>query len=494
MVVVVVKRAPIPTLWLHVPTLASGFDSTNYTYVGINTTNCFGGIAISMMVPTSPQHRSLLASMLRALLPSSSSAPNDRSRRLHHRHSSSFKSTNPSLNSLNSYISNVAKKLAKIILHSSIFTATVLMLQLLYVIYRTPRLPPPPLSGVDFPREGRRMVAAATPLDQIADDDLIKSETSSSTTTITKQKEFRLVLIGDSPVEGVGNATHNVALSGQTAKAFAQKVVVAGGGGGMQQRKKQASSDHYNYDCVRYWSYGKSGLTARGIEEEMIPYLHRVVADTISTSSEEVHQNSSTIHAIVLLCGVNNVLDVNSTASSFYLDVHRLIRSIRNNPRLMNTPLIVLGLPDFSLLPFLPWPLAFALGWRGRMMQRMLEKAIREIQLNEQERNNTMKENKGKCTRTILKVIPNVQTVLGSIGYHCYRSSEESDKPATIQMRFCHPLLKYLGGIPLTQDRIASLGMTDFLCDDGFHPGKLGTVYVGNLIREAYEEIMKQSK
>ncbi|KAL7459097.1 hypothetical protein ACHAWC_010812 [Mediolabrus comicus] len=423
------------------------------------------------------------------LLPSSSAK--SRSRRLHHH--SSFKSNNPSLNSLNSYISNAAKKLAKIILHSSIATATVLMLQLLYVIYRTPRLPPPPLSGVDFPREGRRMVAAAaTPPDQKSDDDLIKSKTSSSTTsttstTITKQKEFRLVLIGDSPVEGVGNANHNVALSGQTAKAFAQKVVV---GGGMQQQNKQASIDYYGYDCVRYWSYGKSGLTARGIEEEMVPYLHRVVDDIISTSSEEVHQNSSTIHAIVLLSGVNNVLDVNSTASSFYLDVHRLIRCIRNNPRLMNTPLIVLGLPDFSTLPFLPWPLAFALGVRGRMMQRMLEKAIREIQLDEQERNNTMKENKGKCTRTILKVIPDVQTVLGSNGYHCHRSCEESDKPATIQMRFCHPLLKYLGGIPLTQDRIASLGMIDFLCDDGFHPGKLGTVYVGNLIREAYDEMM----
>jgi hypothetical protein len=251
------------------------------------------------------------------------------------------------------------------------------------------------------------VAAAATPPDQKSDDDLIKSETSSSTTstTITKRKEFRLVLIGDSPVEGVGNANHNVALSGQTAEAFAQKVLL--GGGGMQQQKQ--ASDHYDYDCVRYWSYGKSGLTARGIEEEMIPYLHRVVDDMISTSSEEVHQNSSTIHAIVLLCGVNNVLDVNSTASSFYLDVHRLIRCIRNNPRLMNTPLIVLGLPDFSTLPFLPWPLAFALGYRGKMMQRMLKKAIREIQLDEQERGDALKKNKGKSTRTILKVIPDEQ-------------------------------------------------------------------------------------
>lgn len=430
------------------------------------------------------------------LLPSSSAK--SRPRRLHHRHSS-FKSTIPPLNSFNSYISYAAKKLAKIILHSSIATVTVLTLQLLYVIYRTPRLPPPPLSGVDFPREGRR-IAASPPDQMIADEDLIKSETSSSTTTtpstpstlstITKRKEFRLVLIGDSPVEGVGNTTHNVALSGQTAKAFAQKVLLGGGGGMQQQQQQKQASDRYDYDCVRYWSYGKSGLTARGIEEEMITYLHRVVEDIISTddtSSEEVHQKSSTIHAIVLLCGVNNVLDVNSTASSFYLDVKSLIRSIRNNPRLMNTPLIVLGLPDFSTLPFLPWPLAFALGIRGRMMQRMLEKAIREIQLDEQERDSTT-EKKGIATTT-LKVIPDVQT-LGSIGYHCYRSCEESDKSATIQMRFCHQLLKYLGGVKLTQDRIASLGMIDFLCDDGFHPGKLGTVYVGNLIREAYEEIM----
>ena len=117
-------------------------------------------------------------------------------------------------------------------------------------------------------------------------------------------------------------------------------------------------------------------------------------------------------------------------------------------------------------------------------MQRMLEKAVREVQL--EERQGSSNNNDGNI-RTILKVIPDVQSVLGTIGYHRCDGDE-----STLQMRLCHPLLKYLGGIRFDQDKIASLGMTDFLCDDGFHPGRLGTIYVGNLIREAYEELMTQ--
>lgn len=285
----------------------------------------------------------------------------------------------------------------------------------------------------------------------------------------TKQlKEFRIVLIGDSPVEGIGNTHHRLALSGSTAKAFAQKVVTINNG--------------ESFDCVRYWSYGKSGLTAREIEDDMVPHLHRV-QKSLTGDNDDNDKQHTMIHAIVLLCGVNNVLDVKSTSSSFHSDVLSLIRSIRNNRHLINTPLIVLGLPDFSKLPFLPWPLAFVLGYRGRMMQRMLERAVREVQLKEREGNTNNKSN----VRTLLKVIPDVQYVLGTIGYHRCDGDE-----ATLQMRLCHPLLKYLGGIRLAQDKIASLRITDFLCDDGFHPGRLGTVYVGNLIREAYEEMMMQ--
>lgn len=395
----------------------------------------------------------------------SSSSSAHRQGRLHNYRSK--KSNHPTLNE---YISNTAKKLAKIILRASITTSAVLVLQLLYVIWRTPRLPPPPLSGVDFAKEGR--MVAPNQEDGDGDDLLVDGNFDKE----KKQKEFRIVLIGDSPVEGIGNTHHNIALSGETARAFAQKVVV-----GMQRRQQQLKTTNKGdcCYCVRYWSYGKSGLTARGIEEEMVPYLHRVVKSLEKDDSSDDEQHT-VIHAVVLLCGVNNVLDLKSTASSFYSDVHSLILSIRNNPRLSNTPLIVLGLPDFSRLPFLPWPLAFALGYRGRIMQSRLEMAVREIQLKERESN----VNNGKVA-TVLKVIPDVQTVLGTIGYHRCDSDD-----TTLQMRLCHPLLKYMGGIQLAQDTIASMGMTDFLCDDGFHPGKLGTVYVGNLIREAYEELM----
>jgi len=392
-----------------------------------------------------PTSRSFYSSLSSLLLTSS---PAHRQRRLHHRHSKK--------SYLDEYISNAAKKLAKLILRASITTSAVLVLQLLYVVWRTPRLPPPPLSGVDFVREGRTV--AKNHDGDLVDENYVWKE--------KKQKEFRIVLIGDSPVEGIGNTHHHLALSGSTAKAFAQTLTTIDEGD--------------CYDCVRYWSYGKSGLTAREIEEGMVPYLH-CVQKSLQDDDDSDGQHTM-IHAIVLLCGVNNVLDMNSTTSSFYSDVHSLIQSIRNNSQLSSTPLIVLGLPDFSKLPFLPWPLAFVLGYRGRMMQIMLEKAVREVQLKERESN--VVNNDGKV-RTVLKVIPDVQTVLGSIGYHRCDGDD-----TTLKMKLVHPLLKYLGGIQLAQDKIAALGMTDFLCDDGFHPGELGTVYVGNLIREAYEELV----
>ncbi len=102
----------------------------------------------------------------------------------------------------------------------------------------------------------------------------------------------------------------------------------------------------------------------------------------------------------------------------------------------------------------------------------------------EEEREGSSAGSKGRV-KTVLKVIPDIQSVLGTIGHHRCNGDD-----ATLEMKLCHPLLKYLGGIQLTQDKIASMGMADFLCDDGFHPGRFGTIYVGNLIREAYEDLM----
>ena len=52
-------------------------------------------------------------------------------------------------------------------------------------------------------------------------------------------------------------------------------------------------------------------------------------------------------------------------------------------------------------------------------------------------------------------------------------------------MKLYHPLMKYLGN-RLDHSQLGSLGMHNFLADDGFHPARWGTVYIGALISEAY--------
>jgi len=412
----------------------------------------------------------------------------------------------------NAYIITVARAALKIVAGASITTSALLALQLVWIVLKTPRLPPPPLSGVDFVREGRVVRADDDETNDDVEDFqnggakagmtstkiLNKGAEASScnkrtnTNAIRKQKEFRLVLVGDSPVEGIGNIHHKHALGGQTARAFANLVC-----------------HQEEYDCVRYWSYGKSGLTARGINEELVPLVHRVVDDVHQSATNHNDDGDGTdkeassdpaIHAIILLCGVNNVLDPLSTRTSFHSEVHSLLEAIRVRPELEHTPLIVLGLPDFANLPFLPWPLGFALGLRGRKMQRILEMVVTEFQLKE--KGKLLDNNQPERAKTIMVNIPEVQEVLRSIGYHRHDSTDKcitndgssdahinSSMACPLRMKLCHPLLKYLGDG--SQSKIGSLGMEDFLCDDGFHPGKYGTVYIGNLIAEAYGKMMR---
>lgn len=370
----------------------------------------------------------------------------------------------------NAYILSIAKWALKIITGASITTSAILALQLAWIILKTPRLPPPQLSGVDFVRRGRVVKVG----DDDESDDDVEHDLYSTSNVISNGnvggREFRLVLIGDSPVEGIGNKHHKHALSGQTAIAFARSLCP----------KK--------FDCVRYWAFGKCGLTARGIQDEMVPFLHRVSDDLMYRSESNYDVSTPTIHAIIILCGVNNVLDPLSSPTSFYSEVHNLLQSIRSNSDLEKTPLIVLGLPDFSKLPFLPWPLSFALGFRGRKMQQMLHMAVKEYQMKEEKLHNNKQ--RGKA-RTIMVNIPEVQQILGSIGYHRHDSCSDTDDKSsyvqndTLEMKLYHPLMKYLGN-RLDHSQLGSLGMHNFLADDGFHPARWGTVYIGALISEAY--------
>mmetsp|Transcript_3044 Transcript_3044/g.6798 ORF Transcript_3044/g.6798 Transcript_3044/m.6798 type:complete len:133 (-) Transcript_3044:63-461(-) len=104
------------------------------------------------------------------------------------------------------------------------------------------------------------------------------------------------------------------------------------------------------HDSVRYHSLGRRGLTARGIEGRMLPLLR-----SRASRGREVD-------AVLILCGVNNVLDPSSTAASFGDEVRSLLRSVRSGPGLSGAAVLVLFLPDFALMPFLLWPLNLALG------------------------------------------------------------------------------------------------------------------------------------
>ena len=407
----------------------------------------------------------------------------------------------------------VAKLALRLFARTSIATTVLLALQLAYVAVITPRLPPPPLSGVDFVRDGRvvttkKRIVKDVEDDEVDDDDICEEKnvfdveggeddewddisyktyiTTQNTDDVKKKdgqnNEFRLFLVGDSPVEGIGNTRHKDALGGQTARAFA-----------IQFHSLQGEL----FDHCRYWSYGKSGLTARGIEEDMVPYLRRVVSgivhhrQTLSERSSRYMVEQPVFHAVVLLCGVNNVLDPRSTPESFRLEVCSLLASIRNINEMEGVPLIVLGLPDFATLPFLPWPLGIALGWRGRKMQKMLESAVNELRC---------RESVIGVDTTVMVNIPDVAKIIGSIGYN--RHDSECDgmvKGGTtnadpLKMRWCHPLKDNFGTNAINRLNQGSLTISDFLCDDGFHPGKYGTMYIGSLIASSYMRSLSTNK
>jgi len=103
--------------------------------------------------------------------------------------------------------------------------------------------------------------------------------------------------------------------------------------------------------------------------------------------------------------------------------------------------------------------------------------------------------------RTAVVNIPEVGKVIGSIGHHRHdggcdgdacgadaRTDDGIDDHLPLKTRWCHPLLDHLGD-DIDRSRLVSMTVEDFLCDDGFHPGKYGTTYIGSLIAESYAKI-----
>lgn len=270
---------------------------------------------------------------------------------------------------------------------------TLLAVQTMYVILATPRLAPPKNSGYDFDEEGLLVEYVS------GDADVLKNE-------------FQLVLIGDSPVEGIGHDCHFKTLGGRTALAFSQHL-------------KRS---------VRFWSFGKSGLTAEGIEKEMVPFL------------EGMHSKKKRMDAIIVSVGVNNVL-IGQSAIKFYQEVKILLQSIEQYSG--HAKIIVMDLLDFAHMPFLPYPLRQVLSWKSKSLQMGLEKATLELNLN--------------FKNIHMSYLPNV--------HELFEGNRE------------HWFWDYLR---LSKDERQRIQPSDFFAADKFHPGGYGCDIISKVLVDTF--------
>jgi lysophospholipase L1-like esterase len=142
-----------------------------------------------------------------------------------------------------------------------------------------------------------------------------------------------ILTLGESPVAGVGVATHEEAITGQFALALSHRL----------QRP------------VEWRACGKNGVTAREALEQVLPDVPREPVDI----------------ALVAF-GVNDTTAFR-TVSAWRSDLLKVLTALeaRCTPRLV----LVSGVPPVSLFPALPQPLRWVLG----MKASALDVAVREL-------------------------------------------------------------------------------------------------------------------
>jgi len=172
----------------------------------------------------------------------------------------------------------------------------VLLLQGIWVRLRTPRLP-----DASGPRSGA-VDGYGDPLD--------------------------LIVLGESPVAGIGAPTHEFAVTGRTAFALAR----------LTDRN------------VRWHVFGLSGATARRTLRDLVPELAGKSAD-----------------AVIIALGVNDVISW-AGVSQWTKDIEQLISGVRQH--LNNSLIILTGVPPMQYFPALPQPLKHVLGRRAKLLDR----------------------------------------------------------------------------------------------------------------------------
>jgi lysophospholipase L1-like esterase len=132
---------------------------------------------------------------------------------------------------------------------------------------------------------------------------------------------FRLLVLGESTVDGVGAQSHEEALTGSVAHALARRT-------GRE---------------VVWQAVGKTGANAAAVRDELLG----------RTESADV---------VVIALGVNDTIELHS-APRFRRDLLRLIVALRR--RLGPVPVLLTGVPPMGHFPTLPQPLRAVFGLRS---------------------------------------------------------------------------------------------------------------------------------
>jgi len=164
-------------------------------------------------------------------------------------------------------------------------------------------------------------------------------EASGSTEGIVAGSDpiFDLIVLGESPVAGIGAPDHEQALTGQIALA-------------LNRRRGRA---------VKWLAVGKSGANARVARLELVPALRGRRAD-----------------AVVIVLGVNDAIEMNS-GRSWREDVRMLIEEIRAELGMVR--IVLAGAPPLDRFPAFPGLLRNFLGNRSAILNRELAELAAEM-------------------------------------------------------------------------------------------------------------------
>ncbi|AMP02325.1 GDSL-like Lipase/Acylhydrolase family protein [Collimonas arenae] len=183
----------------------------------------------------------------------------------------------------------------------------------------------------------------------------------------TPQRPLALLTIGESPVAGVGVATHYEAITGQFAAALAARL----------QR------------TITWQAVGQNGATISMAVKTMLPQVA-----------------SQKVDIVLIAFGVNDTTSFRS-CRRYRAELLQLMRDLQAHvsPRLM----VISGIPPIHAFPALPEPLRYVLGMKAKALDETVEHLISNLPVDLRS---------VRVTRVPMLIDINDRDLMASDGYH----------------------------------------------------------------------------